>query len=494
MENIKTLPSKVYLNPKDEVQITRAELIISNPLSLIVDLLNTSGKKVVEVIILCKFKDKNGEYLFGGNPIEFNPGRIELMEKSMVFLNPFSLDFRFQDAREVEIRIKKYIWEDGKVKNLEMEKQSLYALPLITTEVHEDLMKFFKGEIYTYGDNFVDSWRCVCGCVNDKDDEECSFCNRNKYLVLSTLTEQMINYKIASATENPQEFKTQTVTLNSTLNAPKVEEVTKIRRPEKKKNFPVRNAFIIVLTLAILIGVGFLARDPIYNLYINSRIKISEYYLRKGDYIEAKKTLLPYEKNSKVAETLDEIKELINSKKALEEGRESEEKEEYLQAAKYYSMVLEKDKENYEVAREHLVIIQNRVLKSAKESYESGDPKKASRILKEFLTYMPESAGANMALAAIKKGEALELSDTSVETNEVEGAGLRFTYQKTDKVVDLFEKAGQNSKVIKSLDPGTDLYIYEIQIEQSGKFWLRVEGKDSATQTIYHGWIKGEDI
>lgn len=494
MENIKTLPSKVYLNPKDEVQITRAELIISNPLSLIVDLLNTSDKKVVEVIILCKFKDKNGEYLFGGNPIEFNPGRIELMEKSMVFLNPFSLDFRFQDAREVEIRIKKYILEDGKVKNLEMEKQSLYALPLITTEVHEDLMKFFKGEIYTYGDNFVDSWRCVCGCVNDKDDEECSFCNRNKYLVLSTLTEQMINYKIASATENPQEFKTQTVTLNSTLNAPKVEEVTKIRRPEKKKNFPVRNAFIIVLTLAILIGVGFLARDPIYNLYINSRIKISEYYLRKGDYIEAKKTLSPYEKNSKVAETLDEIKELINSKKALEEGKESEEKEEYLQAAKYYSMVLEKDKENYEVAREHLVIIQNRVLKSAKESYESGDPKKASRILKEFLTYMPESAGANMALAAIKKGEALELSDTSVETNEVEGAGLRFTYQKTDKVVDLFEKAGQNSKVIKSLDPGTDLYIYEIQIEQSGKFWLRVEGKDSATQTIYHGWIKGEDI
>lgn len=494
MENIKTLPSKVYLNPKDEVQITRAELIISNPLSLIVDLLNTSGKKVVEVIILCKFKDKNGEYLFGGNPIEFNPGRIELMEKSMVFLNPFSLDFRFQDAREVEIRIKKYIWEDGKVKNLEMEKQSLYALPLITTEVHEDLMKFFKGEIYTYGDNFVDSWRCVCGCVNDKDDEECSFCNRNKYLVLSTLTEQMINYKIASATENPQEFKTQTVTLNSTLNAPKVEEVTKIRRPEKKKNFPVRNAFIIVLTLAILIGVGFLARDPIYNLYINSRIKISEYYLRKGDYIEAKKTLLPCEKNSKVAETLDEIKELINSKKALEEGKESEEKEEYLQAAKYYSMVLEKDKENYEVSREHLVIIQNRVLKSAKESYESGDPKKASRILKEFLTYMPESAGANMALAAIKKGEALELSDTSVETNEVEGAGLRFTYQKTDKVVDLFENAGQNSKVIKSLDPGTDLYIYEIQIEQSGKFWLRVEGKDSATQTIYHGWIKGEDI
>ena len=494
MENIKTLPSKVYLNPKDEVQITRAELIISNPLSLIVDLLNTSDKKVVEVIILCKFKDKNGEYLFGGNPIEFNPGRIELMEKSMVFLNPFSLDFRFQDAREVEIRIKKYIWEVGKVKNLEMEKQSLYALPLITTEVHEDLMKFFKGEIYTYGDNFVDSWRCVCGCVNDKDDEECSFCNRNKYLVLSTLTEQMINYKIASATENPQEFKTQTVTLNSTLNAPKVEEVTKIRRPEKKKNFPVRNAFIIVLTLAILIGVGFLARDPIYNLYINSRIKISEYYLRKGDYIEAKKTLSPYEKNSKVAETLDEIKELINSKKALEEGKESEEKEEYLQAAKYYSMVLEKDKENYEVAREHLVIIQNRVLKSAKESYESGDPKKASRILKEFLTYMPESAGANMALAAIKKGEALELSDTSVETNEVEGAGLRFTYQKTDKVVDLFEKAGQNSKVIKSLDPGTDLYIYEIQIEQSGKFWLRVEGKDSATQTIYHGWIKGEDI
>lgn len=494
MENIKTLPSKVYLNPKDEVQITRAELIISNPLSLIVDLLNTSAKKVVEVIILCKFKDKNGEYLFGGNPIEFNPGRIELMEKSMVFLNPFSLDFRFQDAREVEIRIKKYIWEDGKVKNLEMEKQSLYALPLITTEVHEDLMKFFKGEIYTYGDNFVDSWRCVCGCVNDKDYEECSFCNRNKYLVLSTLTEQMINYKIASATENPQEFKTQTVTLNSTLNAPKVEEVTKIRRPEKKKNFPVRNAFIVVLTLAILIGVGFLARDPIYNLYINSRIKISEYYLRKGDYIEAKKTLLPYEKNSKVAETLDEIKELINSKKALEEGKESEEKEEYLQAAKYYSMVLEKDKENYEVAREHLVIIQNRVLKSAKESYESGDPKKASRILKEFLTYMPESAGANMALAAIKKGEALELSDTSVETNEVEGAGLRFTYQKTDKVVDLFEKAGQNSKVIKSLDPGTDLYIYEIQIEQSGKFWLRVEGKDSATQTIYHGWIKGEDI
>ena len=494
MENIKTLPSKVYLNPKDEVQITRAELIISNPLSLIVDLLNTSGKKVVEVIILCKFKDKNGEYLFGGNPIEFNPGRIELMEKSMVFLNPFSLDFRFQDAREVEIRIKKYILEDGKVKNLEMEKQSLYALPLITTEVHEDLMKFFKGEIYTYGDNFVDSWRCVCGCVNDKNDEECSFCNRNKYLVLSTLTEQMINYKIASATENPQEFKTQTVTLNSTLNAPKVEEVTKIRRPEKKKNFPVRNAFIIVLTLAILIGIGFLARDPIYNLYINSRIKISEYYLRKGDYIEAKKTLLPYEKNSKVAETLDEIKELINSKKALEEGKESEEKEEYLQAAKYYSMVLEKDKENYEVAREHLVIIQNRVLKSAKESYESGDPKKASRILKEFLTYMPESAGANMALAAIKKGETLELSDTSVETNEGDSAGLRFTYQKTGKAVKLFESADANSKVIKTLDPGTDFYIYEIQIEQSGKSWLRVEGKDPVSNTLYHGWIRGDEI
>lgn len=494
MENIKTLPSKVYLNPKDEVQITKAELIISNPLSLIVDIINTSDKKVVEVVILCKFKDKNSDYLFGGNEFEFNPGRIELMEKSMAFLNPFSLDFRFQEAREVEIKIKKYIWEDGKTKNFEREKQSLYALPLITTEVHENLMKFFKGKIYTYGDNFVDSWRCVCGCVNDKDSEQCSFCDRNKYLVLSTLTEQMINYKIASATENPNEFKTQTVTLNTTLNAPKVEEVTKIRKPEKKKNSTVHNTLIVILSLAILIGIVFFARNPIYNLYINSRIKISEYYLRNGDYIEAEKTLLPYGKNPKVTETLDEIKELINSKKALEEGIEWEEKEDNLKAAKFYSLVLEKDKENYEVAREHLVKIQSSVLKSAKDSYESGDLKKAARILKEFLTYMPESAGANMALAAIKKGETLELSDTSVETNEGDNAGLRFTYQKTGKAVKLFESADANSKVIKTLDPGTDLYIYEIQIEQSGKSWLRVEGKDPATQTIYHGWIRGDEI
>lgn len=494
MENIKTLPSKVYLNPKDDVQITRAELIISNPLSLLVDLINASDKKVVEVVILCKFKDKNGDYLFGGNEFEFNPGKIELMEKSMAFLNPFSLDFRFQEAREVEIRIKKYIWEDGKVKNLARENQSLYALPLITTEVHEDLMKFFKGEIYTYGDNFIDSWHCVCGCVNDKDEEECSFCNRNKYLVLSTLTEQMINYKIASATENPQDFKTQTVTLNTTLNAPKVEEVSKIRKPEKKKNFPVRNAFLVILALVIIIGAGFLIRKPIYNLYINSRIKISEYYLRKGDYTEAKKTLLPYDKNPKVADTLNEIKELINSKKALEEGMEWEEKEEYLKAAKFYSMVLEKDKENYEVAREHLVKIQNRVLKSAKDSYESGEPKKAARILKEFLTYMPESAEANLALAAIKKGEPLEIDDTSVETNEGDNTGLRFTYQKTGKAVKLFESADVNSEVIKTLEPGTDLYIYEIQIEQSGKSWLRVEGKDPASNTLYHGWIRGDEI
>ena len=216
--------------------------------------------------------------------------------------------------------------------------------------------------------------------------------------------------------------------------------------------------------------------------------------MRKGDYTEAKKTLLPYDKNPKVADTLDEIKKLINSKKALEEGMEWEEKEEYLKAAKFYSMVLEKDKENYEVAREHLVKIQNRILKSAKDSYESGEPKKAARILKEFLTYMPESAGANLALAAIKKGEPLEIDDTSVETNEGDNTGLRFTYQKTGKAVKLFESADVNSEVIKTLEPGTDLYIYEIQIEQSGKSWLRVEGKDPASNTLYHGWIRGDEI
>lgn len=494
MESIKTLPSKVSLNPNDEVQVTRAELIISNPLSLIVDLLNTSDKKVVEVVILCKFRDKKGDYLFGGNPMEFNPGRIELMGKSMTFLNPFSLDFRFQDAREVEIRIKKYIFEDGKSKNLEKEKQSLYALPLIPTEVHEDLMKFFKGEIYTYGDNFVDSWRCVCGCVNDKDNEECCFCNRNKYLVLSTLTEQMIRYKIASATENPQEFKTQTITLNTTLNAPKVEEVTKIRKPEKKKNFRTRNALIIILVLALIIGAVILVRKPIDDLYINSRLKISDHYMARGEYMEAEKTLLPFDKNPKVKEALAEIKELINSKKALEEGEKSEEKGDYLKAAKYYSLVLEKDKENYEKAREKLFKIQNLVLKDAKESYESGDPKKSARILKEFLTYMPESAGANAALNAVKKGEPFELPEINTKTNEVEGLGLRFTYQKTGKAVKLFENADANSEVIKTLDPGTDLYIYEIQIEQSGKSWLRVEGKDPASNTLYHGWIRGDEI
>lgn len=114
MENFRTLPTTIYFNPNETLQISKAELL-SEEFSLAIDILNMGEETVNKITLSVKFKNFSGEYLFNGGEFYFSSD-VEILPHSKYYLKPFSLDERFSSSRSIDIRIASYNANKG-VKN-----------------------------------------------------------------------------------------------------------------------------------------------------------------------------------------------------------------------------------------------------------------------------------------------------------------------------------------------------------------------------------------
>lgn len=541
MDNFQTLPTTINLDPEEDFQIVRAELLFGEKMYLAIDVLNIYKKAVEDVVFQVKFKDAADNYLFGGLEWLFQAQGMSALPNIVYYIKPFLLDERFYDARSIEIRIQSITFDDAKTMKFSADDKKSFVLPIITDEKLKKIRDILGKEINTYGENTVNGWRCVCGFTNSKDDEECRNCNRNKNFVLNNLTEPLINLKMMSVLSEDEDSEgTQEEDISATYTqtkltkvapSPDEKELERInlepedvdyKRPRKVAKF-FKTTFKVLLFAVLLVAVAFVG-GKYYGYYKNTKtLEMADRLVIEGDYEEALKEYKKINKNYKreeIEEKVSKAKELIKSKTIFEEGNESILHGKYLEAARKFKQVSEKDEEHFKEAQDKILDLERIFLEKAEALEDEGKDKEAIKVLEDFLAVVPDSANATTSLMKLeansfdnieaisliaddetdgdkKKDEAddkesQEEKDKSRADLSNEAKSLLNTYQKVKiSKANLRKGPSLDSEIVQVLKSGTDLYIKDTKLEGNIRVWCSVEAKDESGNT-YEGWISNK--
>ena len=415
MDIFQTLPTTINLDPEEDFQIVRAELLHGEKMYLAIDVLNIYKNAVVGVVFQVRFKDAGDNYLFGGLEWLFQTQGMKALPNIVYYIKPFLLDERFYDARSVEIRVESITFHDGKISKFSSENKNSFILPVITGEKLKKIRDILGKEITTYGENTVNGWRCVCGFTNTKEDEECRNCNRNKNFVLNNLTEPLINLKLMSMLtedeianglegENISATYTQTQ-LTKVAPNPEVVELERVNEEPVGINYKkpsiffriFKTTFKVLLLAVLIVSIAFVG-GKYYGFQKNAKtLERANELVLEGKYEDA---LKEYEKINKkfkreeVETKVSNVKELIKSKNLFDEGNDSILKGDYLEAAKKFKKVSEKDEEHFKEAQDKILDLERIFLDKAEALEDEGKVKEAIKTLEDFLAVVPDSANA----------------------------------------------------------------------------------------------------
>ncbi|WP_311564536.1 SH3 domain-containing protein [Peptoniphilus duerdenii] len=536
MDIFQTLPTTINLDPEEDFQIVRAELLHGEKMYLAIDVLNIYKNAVAGVVFQVRFKDAGDNYLFGGLEWLFQTQGMKALPNIVYYIKPFLLDERFYDARSVEIRVESITFDDGKISKFSSENKKSFILPVITGEKLKKIRDILGKEITTYGENTVNGWRCVCGFTNTKEDEECRNCNRNKNFVLNNLTEPLINLKLMSMLtedeianglegENISATYTQTQ-LTKVAPNPEVVELERVNEEPVGINYKKPSIFLrifkttfkVLLLAVLIVSIAFVG-GKYYGFQKNAKtLERANELVLEGKYEDA---LKEYEKINKkfkreeVETKVSNVKELIKSKNLFDEGNDSILKGDYLEAAKKFKKVSEKDEEHFKEAQDKILDLERIFLDKAEALEDEGKVKEAIKTLEDFLAVVPDSANATTILMKLQanatdniepislnlEGSEDKDADEKEKKEEVdksradlsnEAKSLLNTYQKV-KIgkANLRKGPSLDSEIVQVLNSNTDLYIKDTKLESDIRVWCFVEAKDENGKT-YEGWISNK--
>lgn len=522
--NIKTFPTRVYINSQDDLQIVGAELTQSNlTFNLVVDVLNLSEISATSINLKVKYLDSFNKYLFDGAEFEYTTENIEILPHSVYYIDPFPLDEVLNNARIVEIFIESASFADDTIVKYNPSNGVLYTLPVFTQEKKEKIQTIFGKEIITYGENFVDSWRCVCGAINSKETEECRNCKRNKHFVLNNLTEPLLNLKILNImSTNDDEEVDQSLTSTSLTKTPEnTEVVVEKRKNETSPHEGIKSSsntftkFVLAFVgLLIVIALGLVLNRHLSVIKLKRDLAVGDKYFSSGKYEEALpiyERLLGEGLNLNIAQKIEDTKNLIKSKKYFALGETLAGEEDYLNAIKNYKLVVKEDKSNFKVAQDKISEYEKILMDDIRIEYSYGNKDKALKTLNKYIEIVPESTSASKLKTELQNSKPLdeevkdtENSEDSVakgeEVTETDRASmtekannLLHSYQKVFvNQANLRSEPGLDSKVVTQLPLGADVYVSETSIEGTERVWCKVEVKNPDTGEIYNGWISSK--
>lgn len=513
MEDFKTLPPVVNINPNQKLQIIRAEL--TNDLSIAFDVLNIGDLSINDITFSVKYKDIEGNYLFNASESYYTAKSLEILPNKIYYIQPFNIDQRFSDARGIEVRIREITYIDGKNYIYSPEEEISYSLAVIPQNKQIKINNLLGEDIIAYGENLRVAWKCVCGALNPSDLGSCPNCHRNKYFVLNNLTESLINMKILnmlSQTINYSEAGKKALTENLTKThltkvAPSTDLLASIRINEEtqikksKKNKFITNGILGSLALIVLLlGFNFLIE---FNKSRN--FKLAKSYLSNGHYEEALNALEKVGVSDKfeTQPLIERAQKLIDSNLAYERANSYLNNRNLMSALVNYKKVIPEDL-NYQVSQEKITEIEDLIIGKAKKYIEYDETYEAVNILTELQTVLPESAEATSLLDSIKSSSAYvdeypyELNESpDFRKNRAEMSkiadNLLYTYQKVQtEQANLRTAPSIESEIIKILPIDSDLYIKNTKIEGIERIWCEVEALDSSTGESYQGWISNK--
>ena len=523
--DFQTLPTVVKLNPKDKIQIIRAE--ITRDLKLAIDILNVDDKSITDITFSVVFKDENDSYLFNGSEFFYYSKNLNIQPHTVYYIEPFVIDERFNTARKIEIYIKNITFVDGRAREYNNSSEKEFTLPIIPDKKQEKIESILGPEILTYGENLIDGWRCVCGAINEKESQECINCKRNKNFVLNNLTEPLINLKLLNTLSGSLEYdeeKKDILTSNLTQTqltkiAPEAEELEEKRVnpidivPVKQKSSLkiFLKVLVTVLVIFALLFAGIFAFKFFIKLKTTHQLEDARAYVASGKYEDA---LVLYndvkENNNKkdINSEIEDTKKLLESQRSYERGNDLILKSEYLASVKSFKEVIPEDTINFSNSQDKISELENIILQKAKTKLKASDKNTALKIVNDYLKVVPESANAinlrDMILKNSLEEKSIEekLNDSIEEGFETDKSRAKIT-KKAENLLNTYQKVRASkgnlrvspsidSDIIVVLPTDSDLYVQETKIEGEERIWCKVEAKNINTGEVFHGWISNK--
>ncbi len=395
-------PSKVFLNPRDRVQIIGANLAqLDHNFCLMVDVLNISNVEASKFVFSVKFYDEFSKALFDGIVFTFSAEDSLVKPHQVCYFEPFILDERFHTARQLEIGIQSVVFSDKTESVYQTSDQDLYQLPMIPLERLQEMKDFLAPDCMTYGENLKTAWRCVCGATNLRAEFECSNCHRNKYYVLNNLTQDLVDQKIAaSLNPSPEEKASAPVETpeSPSLTPPSIQLMEKIRgqtlnslNEGSKMDILVLGLVLVLSILLIFLGYQQFKTTDIYK---NHQLSQADRLIEKDDFPGAKKIYLGLSANppEDLASRQEKLNDLMESKVHYEMGLSSLDLKDPFISLNHFTKVLPEDDSRYAKAHEEIALLEGTIVNQARVYLEENRVDEALDLLHRLLNVLPNSA------------------------------------------------------------------------------------------------------
>lgn len=511
-EILTTSPSRVLLSPNDRVQIVGANLSqLDHDFCLMVDVLNVSNIPAQGFLFSVTFYDEFSKALFDGASFNFSAKEVLVQPHEVHYFKPFILDERFHTARQLEIRIQSVTFADKTESQYQLSDQSYYELPMIPLNRLKEMRELIAPDCITYGENLKTSWRCVCGATNLRADFECDNCHRNKYYVLNTLTEPLIDQKIKSILNPTPVEESEAAPLETTsaqsqsINS---SQIIRLLRGESLKPFKKRSpgdwAILgLVVTLAIVLTFLGYHQFKTTNLYKNHQLKLADRAIENDDFTQAKTIYLDLsnEPPEDLVSRQEKLDGLIQSKAHFDIGMSSLNLEDPFIALNNFNKVLPEDRDRYSKAHEKIAYLEGLIVRQAKSYIDNNQIDDALDILHRLLNALPNSAEGLNLIDQIFKRDTITprqkrwLNEIKIKEKEDElrsqpltsedkkraeltdkAAELLHSFQiVTEDVANVRKSPSLDAPILTTIPKNSDIYIYETVIEKTSRIWCQVE-------------------
>ncbi len=277
-------------------------------------------------------------------------------------------------------------------------------------------------------------------------------------------------------------------------------------------------AGVVTVSLLVLIAFGIPAIKK------GKAIKRADAFIAMGKYedgIAIYDNILSNKYSEEIMAKRDAAMELSELDENLKKGLEAFEDDDINKAVKYLSKVPKSDEKRYKKAKEVLHDIEDTVLAELEELIESDDLVQATKIVNDYLKVSPKSVKMQNAKDSIEAKIASAKKQIETEEQERKKSEQDLKNKETEAVIasknaeisqrkmddarfiannlqgsyksiiaakaNLRSAPTLNSKVITTLSRGTNVYIYNTQIESVDRIWCQVMVEGSGYSDS--GWI-----
>ncbi|WFD10534.1 SH3 domain-containing protein [Tepidibacter hydrothermalis] len=271
---------------------------------------------------------------------------------------------------------------------------------------------------------------------------------------------------------------------------------------EKKKKI-----FILAISIAFLVVAGTLGSYGVSTFKKTKALEQADALVSMEKYkdgIIIYENMLSKKYNKAVADKRDLAIELMESKENYKEAMELFDAGEYQKSIRFFSRISKNDKKRYGETTKTLKGIEENIFQEIRDEFEVGNQDDAIDRLNNYIKAVPTSVEAKnlkdelkFSIKEAKKNQEMKMEEAKKRAEEEEqlneiactAYNVEDTYQTIiAKNANLRVAPKLDADVITTIPEGSECYVMETKVENSERFWCKVQCYDSYGESRT-GWV-----